>query len=122
MTAPPKKTSFTPQAFFIWGCLAPVLLIIVVMFVLAIWLGTEPEEPEEAPEFIKKAENQVDARAKKLSERLVRKKPQHDPDQTMMAIYSIEQALEKSKKFEDLTPLILQQDSDLIAPDRKSVV
>ncbi|OGV56031.1 MAG: hypothetical protein A2017_13640 [Lentisphaerae bacterium GWF2_44_16] len=113
------------KKWFQWGCItvASVAASALVIFLLWYFLvygksGTTP------PEFIKQAAPQIeqkqeDVSKKKQKEAAAREEqlPNYDLDQTVMGLFSIEQALQKAKNFEELTPFILQKESDLVAPE-----
>jgi tetratricopeptide (TPR) repeat protein len=117
-----KKSSGTGKKLFIIGCLAPLCLITFSCFGLALWLTFRESPPPEPPAYIKQAEPKVEKKLEEIKKKQERfkledKKPEYDIDQTAQALYSIEKALLEAKSFKDLTPLILQKDSDKIPPE-----
>ncbi|HBC88913.1 MAG TPA: hypothetical protein DCZ94_18375 [Lentisphaeria bacterium] len=100
----------------LWGCMAPLALLFAISILIAVW--TYPRsKPSEPPTFIKDAEPKVEEIEKDLKQKLPSEKKDYDIDQTVMALYSIERALSEAKNFNELTPFILQRESDLVAPD-----
>lgn len=93
------------------GCLTPVILIALSG---AAWFIFKSLEKPRKPPYIIKTEKQVAHRQKKL---LLQPQKEYDIDQTIQAIYSIEKALREANTFEDLSKLILQKQSDLVASD-----
>ena len=93
------------------GCLLPVILVILAV---TAWFVFNALEKPRKPQYIVKVEKQVDQRQQKL---LLQPQKEYDLDQTIQAIYGIEKALKEAKTFEDLSGLVLQKQSDLVASD-----
>ncbi|MCK5844869.1 MAG: hypothetical protein KAG97_09195, partial [Victivallales bacterium] len=105
--------------WLVLGCLAPLLGMTLIFIALAVWryAGTGQPEP---PSYITSAAANVERelcglKKKKLVKSKIEPKP--DLDQTVMALFSIEKALNDAKSFEELTPFILQKEPALVAPD-----
>lgn len=106
------------NSLILMGCIAPMGLSALLFISLAIWFILSEEQPTPPP-YILKNETKVDERVKELDKRirLMPDNRKYDLDQTVMALYSIEKTLSEVTNFEDLTPFILQRDSDMVAPD-----
>ena len=107
----------TSHKILLWGCLIPLGSVILFIIISIIWMTYEPSP--KPPPYIVAVEEEVDEHLEKIENKIIIKNTQktYDPDQTVMALFSIEKALSESTNFEELTPFILQKDSDLVAPD-----
>ncbi len=119
---PEKEKMASWKKVFIGGCLAPLLIFTMLFAGLAVWFAMKKNPPPTPPDYIQNVEPQVEKKLKKIEEKkkklsLSKQEPAYDLDQTARALYSIEKALLEAKNFEDLTPLILQKDSDKVPPD-----
>ncbi len=116
-----EKSNSGLKHFILFGCLIPFIVVALGVGGLILWRSIEPEEV--APKYITVIEQQVVKKQQKVKQRqqqlAVASNPRmkYDLDQTAMALFSIEKALKEAKTFEDLTALILQKDSELIAPE-----
>jgi len=116
-----KRTkSDTLKNLFLFGCVLPFGTLTLILAVSAAWLLLK-KEVKAPPDYIKSNEAAVSKRLEEIDERAAARKkaekPVYDIDQTAMALFSIEKALSEAKTFEQLTPFILQKESDLVAPD-----
>ena len=98
------------------GCALPLGVLALASLLLAAYLmfGGGSGEP---PEYIESNEPEVAKRLEEIDRRAEKAGQRYDIDQTIMALFSIEKALNEAKTFEDLTPFILRKDSDMVAPD-----
>jgi tetratricopeptide (TPR) repeat protein len=119
-----NKTEKEPSGlkhFMFFGCLIPFLVVTLLVGGLIFWRSIEREQVP--PKYITVVEKKVVKQQKKVQLRQQKlfkasnPRMEYDPDQTAMALFSIEQALSNAKNFKDLTSLILQKDSELIAPE-----
>ncbi|MCF6176901.1 MAG: hypothetical protein L3J71_14165 [Victivallaceae bacterium] len=107
--------------FMLFGCLIPFFVVTLLVGGLIFWRSIEREQVP--PKYITVVEKKVVKQQKKVQLRQQKlfkasnPRMEYDPDQTAMALFSIEQALSNAKNFKDLTSLILQKDSELIAPE-----
>lgn len=115
-----KKRIAKPK--ILGGCALPIgifcvfLLICVTLFLLVKTSSSE----HIAPRYINNAVKTLDKKADKLARKESTqdtKKTVYDIDNTIKALFSIEQAMSSAKNFEELTSLIVHQDSDNVAPD-----
>jgi tetratricopeptide (TPR) repeat protein len=117
-----EKKSSGLKHFMLFGCLMPFLILALIVGGLIFWHSGEKSQ-QQPPKYITVAEKKVVKRQKSVQLRqkklLKSSNPRigYDPDQTVMALFSIEQALKNAKTFKELTSLILQKDSELIAPE-----
>ena len=105
--------------WLVLGCLAPLLGMTLIFVFLAVWRYADMRQPE-PPSYITSAEANVKRELRGLKKKkLIKSKiePKPDLDQTVMALFSIEKALDDAKSFEELTPFILQKEPALVAPD-----
>ncbi len=104
------------KKLFLWGCFTPLaVFIVLILIIFAVrYFGGGNQPP---PEYIQAAEKTVEERQKILKKEIQTPSKDYDLDQTVMALYSIEQALADSQNFEDLNKLILQKDNELVAPE-----
>lgn len=115
------KKSSSISHFLLFGCLIPLIAIALVVGSLIFWHSGNNQA--EQPQYIKSAAKQVIKQQQKVVLRkrqlLTASNPRmiYDPDQTAMALFSIEQALKNAKNFKALTKLIVQKDSDMVAPE-----
>jgi len=110
------------KSFFIWGCLSPLLLLLLIIggIIAYHYFSGETKPAAQAPPFIKNAATKVDEnfnRLEKIKPLINTESYKYDIDQTVMALYSIEKALAEAKNFDELTSFILQNDSGLAALD-----
>lgn len=99
----------------LWGCIIPMGVILAFLLLLSVLMGSGSSKP---PDYIKAAEDEVAEQLEQVEKKVkTKKQAEYDPDQTIMALFSIEKALKEAQNFEELTPFIVQQENDLIAPD-----
>lgn len=101
------------KAWFLWGCLAPLLALSVACLGLALWFRGCSGQPQ-PPEFVRDAEVAVGESERRLQ---ARDPAEFDLDQTVTALYAIEQAMTEATNFQELTAFILREDARLVAPD-----
>lgn len=111
----PENENTSPQKLMLWGCIIPLGVIIAFLVITALLMKKDTGAP---PDYIKAAESDVREKLQQVEKRFKsNKKAAYDPDQTVMALFSIEKAFKDSENFEELTPFIIQQENDLVAPD-----
>ncbi len=102
------------------GCLILAAVFILSVIILA-FAATRKRGETEKPEFIKEVEQDVQRNEEEISRRRKlfsnNNKKKYDLDQTVMALFSIERALTGAGNFQDLTPYIVQKESDRVAVD-----
>lgn len=105
--------------FLLVGCLVPFVSVALIVGIMIMWRSCNNES--KPPAYIVSAEKQVKQQQAKLQKRRTtlpdKSETVYDPDQTAMALFSIEKALAEAGNFEELTALVLQKDSDLVAPE-----
>lgn len=114
-----KKESRKPK--IIGGCALPIgIFCVFILICITLYLLVRTSNPEHiAPRYINNAVRTLDKKAEKLPPKEVsggKTKP-YDIDNTVKALFAIEQAMSSAKSFEELTTLIVHQDSENVAPE-----
>lgn len=114
---PDKINNSNSHNWVLRGCLIPLGVLILLIIISVIWMNWNPSP--KPPPYISEVEDKVEESIAQIDQKIknIGNQKSYDPDQTVMALFSIEKVLTESTNFEELTPFIIQKESDLVAPD-----